>query len=189
MKSIILILLWGWLAVGFAAPVQSHHAALARKKAAAGGSGAAWIDSMDPGTVDTADVYGEYPKLAPITADQTGNVTKVRIWIANYYSGGSTLKAGLYDSSRNLLSSGSVTIGAAGWLEVPITSQAVTASTVYRVGWVFQTPGSANGAHLSGGAANSSDINFSGSYAASMENPFTAGGTTFRFPVGIYITP
>ncbi len=38
MKSLILFIIWGWLAVGFASPLQSHHAAVAKLRASGGGS-------------------------------------------------------------------------------------------------------------------------------------------------------
>ena len=188
MKSFISFFLCLTAAMGWSLPIQGHHAAVARLRVAGGGGGsAAWVDSMvTAGT--TAYPYPEYPMLMPVTADQSGNVTKVRLWVSDW-TATVNVKVGLYDNGRNLLQQATHSLTASGWMEVTITSTAVVSGTQYRVGAVMATAGNANFGHTSGHASGSSDLNFSSNYAGSMENPFTTSANTVKYPVGLYITP
>ncbi len=177
---------WG---LEYMSATTSMLASVARKRS--GGTPppvGAWTDNMDPSTTDTSNPFVSNATTQNITAGQSGDCTKVRIYFDVFF-GSTSIKAALYDSSGNLLSSSGIeTVLGTGYMEIPITSQAVTSGTGYRVGWCLSA-GGLGGKYLASQPSGTSRIDFGLSYAAFPSDPDAGSSLTFQFPVGMFITP
>ena len=100
-------------------------------------AGAAWFDSVDEATTDgTGDMEDTNAYGAEITPSSSGNCTKLRVRIGEFY-GTTDIKIGLFEADGDLLGSAAgatVSSGTNQWYEVTLGSPvAVTASTPYVV--------------------------------------------------------
>lgn len=157
-----------------------------------GGGTPAWIYNVTYAAASsdfTAEVTFTFGAI--VTADQSGDCTKVGVGCTTVNFTGRTLAAGLYDMSLNLLGSGTlnpVTTGTDVDLEVTLSSPvAVTASTSYIV--LYATSASDFGNFPYAGGANQGRIDFGAGYSTFPLNPSTAGTGNLQFRVGMYIEP
>ena len=89
---------------------------------------AVWAYSLQAADVTGgAIVYTDILRSTPITLT-AGNVTKLAAW-AQTHTSGRNWRIGLYDASRNLITSGTITKSATGWNEVSVTPVAVSAGS------------------------------------------------------------
>lgn len=154
------------------------------------GSSPAWYDSIAPGSTDTDNTLNTFGQLDSVVAGQSGNCTKLRFRCADTTDGTGNLKLGLFDASKNLLAQGSVANPGAGqtniWIEVTITSTAVTNGNTYWIGSIASNA-ALKGRTLVAQPSGTSDIDFSTSYASSFTNPFSGAANTYQSSVGMYI--
>lgn len=165
--------------------IQPFHSVVARKRAGGGGS-PEWYDAIAPGSTNANDALTGYPKIQLVTAGQSGDCTKVRIYIVELVFGGDA-KGALYDASRNRLSTGAGVALAVGWNEIPITPVAVTGSTNYYVGFV-ETNNTAGQVRYLNSSGNS-HADFGGTYAGGMPDPFPDAQLSYTYAAGMYIEP
>lgn len=89
---------------------------------------AVWAYSLQAADVTGgAGVYTDILRNTPITLT-AGNVTKLAAY-AQTHTAGRNWRIGLYDASRNLITSGTITKSATGWNEVSVTPVAVSAGS------------------------------------------------------------
>ena len=101
------------------------------------GAAAAWYDSVDEATTDgTIDMENAAAWGAEITPSSSGNCTKLRVRIGEFY-GTTDIKIAIFEADGDTLgvaAGATVAAGGADWYEVTLSSPvAVTASTTYVV--------------------------------------------------------
>lgn len=88
----------------------------------------AWAYSLQQADITGgAIIYTDILRNTPITLT-AGDVTKLAAW-AQAHTAGRNWRIGLYDASRNLITSGTITKSATGWNEVSVTPVAVAAGS------------------------------------------------------------
>lgn len=88
----------------------------------------AWAYSLQQADINSSgEVFTNVLRNTPITLT-AGNVTKLAAWAATH-NAGRNWRIGLYNASRVLIASGTITKSATGWNEVSITPVAVTAGS------------------------------------------------------------
>ena len=160
------------------------------KRAVTVSSSAVWYDAISPGSTDTTNSLNDASQAQPVIAGQSGNCTKLRIYLA--FGNGAPLKMALYNSSFALLRSNTIAdVGSVSdvWVEVTITSQAVTSGNTYWIASMSTASPKVQGRYLSGQPAGTSRIEFGTTYAAFPPDPFPAGDWTVTQCVGMYIEP
>lgn len=94
------------------------------RKSSAPPSGA-WYESLAAGDVTVGLInYTGVIRNTPVTLS-AGNVTKLAVY--KYTNSGKNVRVGLYKSDRSLVVQGVITTSATGWVEVSVTSTAVSA--------------------------------------------------------------
>lgn len=149
-----------------------------------------WTDALAGTSTNTDDAYGHNPTMQPVVCGTTGSCVKIRVWL-RYTNDPFDVKVALYNSSHVKIGQGIATgleerVGA--WAEVVLdTPVAVTASTTYGLGFCFSNNSDGITGYLDGQPANSSYLNFGGSYATFPDDPFIVAGSgiTAKFAIGM----
>jgi hypothetical protein len=152
----------------------------------------AWHESFDIGTSDGGKIWNWVDaRLTKVVPSTTGNCTKLRFRLGANYTSGAYLKLALYNSSRvPLVGATSAAIDSASnqWIEVTVSSTAVTSSTTYFIGSLANTdqiePISLSG-QPSGDGYYDSATNYAGFHAA--PDPFTNTPITYRFGASMWV--
>lgn len=149
------------------------------------GASSAWYDSTTLGaTSEDGALSDGFTVGTIVTPGQSGNVTKLRIWIVNSGSSLGVMKMGLFvDATGALVTSGSYTTGTApggDWVEVTVTPAAVTSGTAYRIGFVAQIGTSFTTRAETGRPTNDSGYNTTLTYSAWATPP-----STFTYDAGL----
>jgi hypothetical protein len=150
----------------------------------------AWFDAIAPGSTDSGNTLLANSQAQPVVAGQSGSCTKLRLWVEFSNISTTDLKMALYDSSFNLLSSGSVTDVGSGdnrWIETTITPQAVSNGATYWIGMMINVSSGIIGRLLASQPSGSSRIEFGTTYAGFPPDPFPTGDWDKTICVGMYI--
>jgi hypothetical protein len=161
------------------------------KITAGGGGSPAWTDSLDPATLNGSDINMDKPYFQAVTAGRSGNCTKVRWWITLEFDVQNNIKVALYDNSNNLLSTGSaasVSATSGSWVEIDITSHAVTIGTTYKVAFSLNVPDQFLTSFFTGASdGEEDDTTTYSSFPIDPETALSSSGV--RFPAGMFIGP
>ena len=192
MNRALLILLLAIMPLSLLAPQQylPHKRAAWRKSA---GGSPTWYDSIASGDTDANQNISDssYAFSAPVTVGQSGNATKLRVYIQNADFDPGT-KISLYNASSNLLATVTSTLSDASVpysKEVTITSTAVTSGNVYLVAISCQA-GTAEVQYrykTGTGGTHIDEI----AYASAPSDPYATSFDTGAgaISVGIYVEP
>jgi hypothetical protein len=191
-STILLFLALAVSAFGQAFPGSAPYQAAFLKSTAAGGS-PAWYDSVASGSTDANQAVSDpgFNFAAVVTVGQTGNATKLRVYIQNA-DFDPAIKVALYSASSNLLANASSTLsdGSVPYSkEITISSTAVTSGTPYLVTVQCQS----NGSQVQFRYLTSSGVTFIDEvlYASSPADPYVESFKTGAgaISVGIYVEP
>jgi hypothetical protein len=191
MRSLILFFALTVSVFGQAFPGTAAYQA-AFLKPAAGGGAAQWYQSVASGDTDTTQNLNDSANFwaGVVTVGQSGNATKLRVYVINA-DFNPECKIALYDASSNLLASVTSTLTDALTpyeKEVTISPTAVTSGSVYLVA-IGANAGATDVQfrYQAGTGTRYLDIT---SYASQPSSPYeAAGAASGAISVGIYIEP
>jgi hypothetical protein len=152
-----------------------------------GGSLPAWFDIETTANENALNFTVSATTMAwqDVTIGGTGNATKLRIY--NSFNFGSyNVKVGLYDSGGNRLQTQSAVSGSTdAYIELTISSQAVSAGT-YKLAWIFDNGNASTAINNASGTISFNNAQtYSGGLPATL--PSSTSTTTGKALVGVYV--
>jgi len=145
---------------------------------------AVWAYSLQEADITgSIENYASILRNTPITLT-AGDVTKLAAW-ASTHTAGRNWRIGLYDSSRNLITQGTIVKSSTGWNEVSVTPVAVSAGSYIMALNAVSSPGDNVGYSSSVGTRSLKNTTYS-----SLPDPLPAndgGPATGAFATRVYI--